>query len=47
MAVTVIYGRKSHRCSFKPFIYSLALSDWEIGMREPGGPEMAAFSDLL
>jgi hypothetical protein len=21
--------------------------DWEIGMRESGGPEMAAFGDLL
>ncbi|PPQ87795.1 hypothetical protein CVT25_008839 [Psilocybe cyanescens] len=23
------------------------LSDWGIGMRESGGPEMAAFGDLL
>lgn len=22
-------------------------SDWEIGIRESGGPEMAAFADLL
>lgn len=23
------------------------IADWEIGMRESGGPEMAAFGDLL
>jgi len=47
MSVTIIYGCKSHCCSFKSIIYSLTLSDQEIGMRELSGPEMAAFGDLM
>ena len=46
MAVTIIYSCKSivrFICSFVDSIFP----DWEIGMRESGGPEMAAFGDLL
>ena len=49
MAVTIIYS-----CTLFLFFHYLPspyliffLLDWEIGMRESGGPEMAAFGDLL
>ena len=50
MAVTIIYGCKltslllliAHRD-----VDSVALLDWEIGMRESGGPEMAALGELF
>lgn len=46
MAATIIYGCMSYYF-FWSNIHSSALSDWEIGMRESGGPEMAAFGDLM
>ena len=49
MAVTIIYG-----CKFTSLLLiahrdvdSAALLDWEIGMRESGGPEMAALGELF
>ena len=50
MAVTIIYG-----CKFTSLLLliahrdvdSVALLDWEIGMRESGGPEMAALGELF
>jgi protein transport protein SEC61 subunit alpha len=51
MAVTIIYS-----CEFVFPLLSLVgadcvslcmQTDWEIGIRESGGPEMAAFGDLL
>src|SRR5437879_5727195 len=52
MAVTIIYSCKSGVAVFK---YPergideciLVPVDWKIGMRESGGPEMAAFGELL
>ena len=49
MAVTIIY---SCECAFSlPFFLRdpliLCFSDWEIGMRESGGPEIAALGELL
>ena len=50
MAVTIIYG-----CKFTSLLLliahrdvdSAASLDWEIGMRESGGPEMAALGELF
>jgi protein transport protein SEC61 subunit alpha len=49
MAVTIIYSCKSVRLlSVRVVLTCLCLAiDWEIGMRESGGPEMAALGDLL
>ena len=46
MAVTIIY---SCECFFfRSFFWMLIFFvDWEIGIRESGGPEMAAFGDLI
>ena len=47
MAVTIIY---SCTCIFRScmmHIPDLHREDWEIGIRESGGPEMAALGDLL
>ena len=49
MAVTIIYSCKSVCCLVVcPLLYiTYPMIDWEIGMRELGGPEMAAFGELL
>lgn len=48
MAVTIIYSCKSIYYDLRAVLTCLCLAiDWEIGMRESGGPEMAALGDLL
>lgn len=54
MAVTIIYSCSCHlfylfQSSHLAHLDNLFLEtlDWEIGMRESGGPEMQAFQDLL
>ena len=48
MAVTIIYSCKYLRSSSTVFLLNLSsLTDWEIGMRESGGPEMAALGELF
>ena len=46
MAVTIIYS-----CKFDLIVCEVVflnhIIDWEIGMRESGGPELAALGDLL
>lgn len=50
MAVTIIYSCKWLQC---PFFVSVLIElgffppDWEIGMRESGGPEMSALGELM
>ena len=46
MAVTIIYGREFCLYPVHPSLLTL-LSDGEIGMRESGGPEMAALGELF
>lgn len=46
MAVTIIYSCKSFRFENSP-CFLIRHSDWEIGMRETGSPEMAAMGELL
>ena len=46
MAVTIIYNCMYFFGLFKLHSQNDPI-DWEIGIRESGGPEMAAFSDLL
>ena len=48
MAVTIIYGCKSFLISCAlDLANALFYPDWEIGMRESGGPEMAALGELF
>ena len=47
MAVTIIYSCKSFLYPYRLIDHLILFVDWEIGMRESGGPEMAAFGDLL
>ena len=47
MAVTIIYSCKSVALSSVLLYMTYLAIDWEIGMRESGGPEMAAFGELL
>ena len=46
MAVTIIYSCKSLLAS-TVWNSLIICTDWEIGMRESGGPELAALGDLL
>lgn len=46
MAVTIIYSCKSFLFERSPR-FLMHHSDWEIGMRETGSPEMAAMGELL
>jgi protein transport protein SEC61 subunit alpha len=53
MAVTIIYSCTlsfifRRVCAYSQWFNECdIIIDWEIGMREAGGPEMAAFQDLL
>ena len=47
MAVTIIYSCTLFYIFVLFALIHGCLIDWEIGMREAGGPEMAAFHDLL
>jgi protein transport protein SEC61 subunit alpha len=54
MAVTIIYSCTLSFifcpvCAYSQLSneFDILVIDWEIGMREAGGPEMAAFQDLL
>jgi hypothetical protein len=42
MAVTIVYS-----CECFVFSVRIIFLDWEIGMRESGGPEIAALGELL
>ncbi len=48
MAVTIIYSCKlsPHVC-MPALVLTALFADWEIGMRESGGPEMAALGELF
>lgn len=47
MAVTIIYSCRQFIFFSFLFICWWTCVDWEIGMRESGGPELAALGDLL
>lgn len=47
MAVTIIYSCMYFILSFASTKTNALSSDWEIGIRESGGPEMQALGDML
>lgn len=47
MAVTIIYSCEHFFRSPEYNFTNMQCIDWEIGIRESGGPEMAALSDLM